>query len=235
MGPGLRGTRFLRQTGRQINASAARPNRAGASCHCEERSDAVISGQSAQLAQIAASLCSRNDSGTRSGIGQRGQGEVAMRNAPFGDQADRRRDWRRTARRGPRRGPAGQHDRRDPPGAARSPGDLLPRPATAAGPLPRLRAPLRPAGGIPVPEGHRRLPRDHHRRQAGARDDQLRRRLALRHHLPSGTADGDAAGRARGAGHWRRHAVRQPVPRIRNPVGWHEAAARRTSRVSPVR
>ena len=52
---------------------------------------------------------------------------------------------------------------------------------------------------------------------------QFRRRLAFRHDLSSGAADGHAAGRARGAGGGRRHDVRQPVSGLRSAVGRHEA------------
>ena len=88
-------------------------------------------------------------------------------------------------------------------------------------------APLRHADRISVRQGHRRLPGDHQRHQARARDGQLRRRVALRHDLSPGTADGHAAGRARGARGRRRHAVRQPVPRLRDAVGDAARTARR--------
>ena len=48
---------------------------------------------------------------------------------------------------------------------------------------------------------------------------QFRRHLALGHRLSRGAADGLDAARARGPALRRRHAVRQPVPRLRGAVG----------------
>ena len=83
---------------------------------------------------------------------------------------------------------------------------------------------------VSLREGARGIPRDHPGRQARAREDQLRRHLALRHLLPGGAADGHHAGRARGAAVRRRHHVRQHVSGLRGPLRRHEAAARRAHR-----
>ena len=82
---------------------------------------------------------------------------------------------------------------RDPAGLARAPRRLLPRPDARARRVPGLRASARRTGGVPVRQGHRRLPGDHRGHQAAARDGQLRRHLAQRHRVPRTPADGHDA------------------------------------------
>ena len=120
---------------------------------------------------------------------------------------------------------------RGAPGAARPPGDLPARPEGDAGAAARLRA---SKFGEPVEypqlKGLPECADDHAGGEARARAQQLRRHLALRHDLPADPADGQHAAGARGAALWRRHHVRQPVPRLRGAVGRPEADARRADR-----
>ena len=134
-------------------------------------------------------------------------------------------------RRRPRRRPRRRGDRRNPPGALRTLRDLLPRPgvrrrrstrrsraASARSSSTRITAACRTIHEIVM-----MLPR------AGRRAHR-RRGLARRHDDDRGAADGRDPLRDRGAALWRRHAVRQPVSRLRHAIGRHEGDARRAAR-----
>ena len=71
--------------------------------------------------------------------------------------------------------------------------DLPARPVGDAAAAGGLRPPLRRADGVPAAAGPPRGAADHAGRQARARAQQLRRRLALGHDLPAGAADGQHA------------------------------------------
>src|SRR6185437_9444504 len=66
---------------------------------------------------------------------------------------------------------------------------------------------VRGAESLSLPEGARRLPVPVRRDQGAEREAQLRRRLAFRHDLHEGAADGDLALRAGDTAEGRRYAL----------------------------
>ena len=135
-----------------------------------------------------------------------------------------RRDRRRRYRSGPRR----RHDRRDPPRAARALRHLLPRPEARRRAATRhSRAASAGSSSIPTSTWARPIPRS----CASCAQPGDKRIIGedwhSRHHDDGRAADGRHPLRARGAALRRRHAVRQPVPRLRDAVGRHEGDAGR--------
>ena len=121
--------------------------------------------------------------------------------------------WSRGPRRRPRRAARGAR-RRDPPRVPRAPRAGVPRPEADDRLADRLRRPLRQAVRAPDRPAHPWPPR-------GDRDPQPRqaphrhRGVALGRDLRPAPAAGQRALCARGAGGWRRHAVRESAPGLR--------------------
>ena len=143
---------------------------------------------------------------------------VARRVPPHHRHADRRRarcgDRQRGPERSRRRDGGG-----DPRRVAPAPRGVLPRPAT------RQRSRSWPSPGASASRSSTRssaasttIPEIIAVKKLPTRDRQLRRHLALRHHLPRRAADGNDAALPRDPAVRRRHDVRQPVRRLRGAV-----------------
>ncbi len=132
-------------------------------------------------------------------------------------------DRRRRHRCRPRR----RDDRRNPPRAARAPGDLLPRPDARRCEPQGLHPPLRRHLHPSQLQHRRRRSRDRSRGARARRRADRRRGMAFRHHDDARAADGRHPLCARRAALWRRHPVRQPVPGLRQPLRRHEVDAGR--------
>ena len=127
-------------------------------------------------------------------------------------------------------------DRRDPPGAARPPGDLLPRAVAHAGTAGRVQPAVRAVQPGSVRRGDRRPSRGHRGRAGSERASgaRVRRLVALGLLVPARAADGFDPARDRGAAVRRRHDLGEPVPRLPRTVACdprrRRAVARRAQR-----